>query len=263
VIFCRNVLMYFGTETCRNIVQKISACLAQDGYLVLGHVEGAMASRDVFTPVKCHGTFVYQKRTKPREKPVQCIKKDRKPVFQKERVCIPAQPCIHQEQTSQKSPYHKAFQCYLKEEYQTALDYFDACLSLEKRGSKELILQALIQLHLGQYAAVETCLAVVSARTVLTPEVYMVKALYQEALKDLISAVKEGRAAAFADRNFFAPQFYLALFSDRLGKRVQAKKYYANSLRNMEKDTDERIRLFVGAVSNELLRSICERRVQS
>lgn len=39
VIFCRNVMMYFDKATQQDIVQRLSACLEQGGYLFVGHSE--------------------------------------------------------------------------------------------------------------------------------------------------------------------------------------------------------------------------------
>jgi len=39
VIFCRNVMMYFDKPTQQNIVERLSARLERDGYLLVGHSE--------------------------------------------------------------------------------------------------------------------------------------------------------------------------------------------------------------------------------
>jgi chemotaxis protein methyltransferase CheR len=39
LILCRNVLIYFDTETKRRVVGRLVDLLASDGYLFLGHAE--------------------------------------------------------------------------------------------------------------------------------------------------------------------------------------------------------------------------------
>ncbi|HPD33257.1 MAG TPA: protein-glutamate O-methyltransferase CheR [Bacteroidota bacterium] len=39
VIFCRNVMIYFDKKTRLKVVQNLYDCLAQDGYLFIGHAE--------------------------------------------------------------------------------------------------------------------------------------------------------------------------------------------------------------------------------
>jgi chemotaxis protein methyltransferase CheR len=46
VIFCRNVLIYFGKQTQRSVVERLVSHLRPGGYLLLGHSE-AMAGRGV------------------------------------------------------------------------------------------------------------------------------------------------------------------------------------------------------------------------
>jgi chemotaxis protein methyltransferase CheR len=45
VIFCRNVMLYFGRETQERIVTRLSECLNPGGYLLIGHTESLMSIR--------------------------------------------------------------------------------------------------------------------------------------------------------------------------------------------------------------------------
>ena len=38
-IFCRNVMIYFDSETQQRLVSKFYDCLPKDGYLFIGHSE--------------------------------------------------------------------------------------------------------------------------------------------------------------------------------------------------------------------------------
>lgn len=50
VIFCRNVLIYFDTATKQNILDRMSALLAPDGYLLLGAAETVLGVTTAFAP---------------------------------------------------------------------------------------------------------------------------------------------------------------------------------------------------------------------
>ncbi len=51
VVFCRNVLIYFDQETKSNILDRISAIIADDGYLFLGGAETVLGLTEKFGPV--------------------------------------------------------------------------------------------------------------------------------------------------------------------------------------------------------------------
>ena len=61
VIFCRNVLIYFDTETRRRVVQLFSERLRDGGYLLLGHSENLFSLTTRFELVQLSGDLVYRK----------------------------------------------------------------------------------------------------------------------------------------------------------------------------------------------------------
>jgi chemotaxis protein methyltransferase CheR len=54
VIFCRNVLLYFDVETRRQVLRRLGAALAPDGFVVLGATESAVGAADFFAPDPRH-----------------------------------------------------------------------------------------------------------------------------------------------------------------------------------------------------------------
>ncbi|MCU0695428.1 MAG: protein-glutamate O-methyltransferase CheR [Myxococcaceae bacterium] len=61
VIFCRNVLIYFDTETRRRVVNLFSERLREGGYLLLGHSENLFSLTTKFELVQLSGDLVYRK----------------------------------------------------------------------------------------------------------------------------------------------------------------------------------------------------------
>ncbi len=49
VIFCRNVMIYFDTETKRVLVQKFHRALSPVGWMLIGHSESLLQERSLFT----------------------------------------------------------------------------------------------------------------------------------------------------------------------------------------------------------------------
>ena len=52
LIFCRNVLIYFDCDTKADVLNRMAACLAPDGYLVLGAAETVLGVTNVFSPLQ-------------------------------------------------------------------------------------------------------------------------------------------------------------------------------------------------------------------
>jgi len=48
IVFCRNVLMYFGAPTQRKVLEKMHAVMKPGGLLFVGHAENLSESRDLF-----------------------------------------------------------------------------------------------------------------------------------------------------------------------------------------------------------------------
>lgn len=60
IIFCRNVLIYFSTESKKEIVEKMCRCLNPGGYLFLGGSESITGITDKLDMVRTNGGVVYQ-----------------------------------------------------------------------------------------------------------------------------------------------------------------------------------------------------------
>jgi chemotaxis protein methyltransferase CheR len=62
IIFCRNVLIYFSPEVKKQILQKIAACLQNDGILFFGASESISGLTDKFDMVRCNPGLYYLKK---------------------------------------------------------------------------------------------------------------------------------------------------------------------------------------------------------
>jgi chemotaxis protein methyltransferase CheR len=60
LILCRNVIIYFGIETIRRVMDRFQDVLRPDGYLFLGYSESLFKVYDRFRMVEVDGTFVYR-----------------------------------------------------------------------------------------------------------------------------------------------------------------------------------------------------------
>jgi chemotaxis protein methyltransferase CheR len=65
IIFCRNVMIYFDSQTSLRVIENFYNCLAREGYLFLGHSETLWQITDKFERVEFPQTFIYKKRLYP------------------------------------------------------------------------------------------------------------------------------------------------------------------------------------------------------
>ena len=61
VIFCRNVLMYFGAEQTTQVVAKLHRSLVDGGWLITSPTETSNVQFSTFTAVEFPGAFLYRK----------------------------------------------------------------------------------------------------------------------------------------------------------------------------------------------------------
>ena len=62
IVFCRNVIMYFGAEAMRAAVARIARSLRPDGFLFMGHAETLRGISRAFHLCHTHETFYYQRK---------------------------------------------------------------------------------------------------------------------------------------------------------------------------------------------------------
>ena len=65
VILCRNVLIYFGDDTIRGVLGRLSSALRPNGWLLVGVSESLLRYGSAFQGEERGGTFVYRKPAGP------------------------------------------------------------------------------------------------------------------------------------------------------------------------------------------------------
>src|SRR5690606_7989005 len=69
LILCRNVLMYFASDTASRVIHKLHGALADGGWLVVSPSEGSHTMFSAFTAVSSPAGALYRKAGRPLDSP--------------------------------------------------------------------------------------------------------------------------------------------------------------------------------------------------
>src|SRR5258708_26502955 len=80
VVFCRNVLMYFGREESEACIQRIASHIAPGGHLFLGHSDSPGRMSTYFAAVRVAGALCHERlAAAPRAAPIRTRLRDTTP----------------------------------------------------------------------------------------------------------------------------------------------------------------------------------------
>jgi chemotaxis protein methyltransferase CheR len=248
IVFCRNVLMYFGAETAKAVIARIERALVPGGYLFLGHAETLRGVSAAFDLCHTHETFYYQLATgKPRVEtswPDAIARAtERVRVLEEVRAPVPVEPPV----VPHADRWREALALFEREELDAAVQ----CLAGSRAHDAQL-LRAVVQLQRGHLDEVDTLLADAPD----APSHYVL-ALADEVRGDLDGAVVHHTAATHLDPTFAMPHLQLGLLSRRAGDRIAARRALGQALALLEGEPAERVVLFGGGFRKDALIALC------
>ncbi|MDY6973900.1 MAG: CheR family methyltransferase [Thermodesulfobacteriota bacterium] len=277
VIFCRNVLIYFGEEVIRNVIKGFHDSLLPGGYLILGHSEMSLAPKGLFRPVRTNDTFL-QERKEPKAQnlnhepsnpypavgnrwpavsDVQHKAGDSRLEMENERSEIYGSTA----QPDDSTIYANAFSLYLQERYAKAEAELEKSLSRNDVGIETLLLAALIWINLGDSEKAKSYVRKMQEKDEFLPEAHFILGLIHENENDYELATREYQAALFLNGNSFLPYFRLGHLYQKTGKRDDSVRAYREALSVIRSQDEEKVRLLSGGFSKKSLEDICRRSV--
>ena len=162
VIFCRNVLMYFGAEQARQVVAKLGRSLVEGGWLLTSPAETSGSLFSAFTAVEFPGLFLYRRMAGGAPRTV--VPRHRLPAFDvtpssppKEAPYEPIQAqevepvAIHeQEPDASEAPRHRARTCANQGKLAEAIEWCEKAIASDKLDPASHYLLATIRQEQGQ-----------------------------------------------------------------------------------------------------------------
>lgn len=289
VIFCRNTLMYFCPKSVQGILKRIVNCLGKDGFLFLGHAEGSIVPFDMLKRIGHSNTFFFQnaktrthhtvfpkpaKPLKPLTEKVAGPKMDQQdPVpDRQQRLFVNADVrdakdkprfLLDKEKKEKSDAFNHALDLYCRETYDKALKILTEHLQTQEGSMNEIILAGMINLNMSRLVAAGTCCEKALEKSDIKPEGYCLKAMVKEAGSDLKGAIEACLNSIFLDKHFFAPHFRLGQLYQKSGKAQKSRHAFSNALKTLDKDSDERIRLFFGILPKNKLKELCKEKCRN
>jgi len=279
MLFCRNVLIYFGLPTTRLIIERFTRCLRPAGFLFLGHAETLMSISSRFQRIQNNGGFYYRlvPEGKPVPKPVprplpmpaapplrttpKPVVLDRPPSAVPQPLPkpppLPPPPVVEEQAPDIAEVFQQAEQAFNRENFKTASQNYDIILRLDGKHVGALVGKGFIHANQGEFeTALDYCGRALAVDD-LCPPAYFLRGLISELRDDLPLAVEEYRKALLLAMDFIMARYNLSKVFRRLGRADESRRELKNSLRLLEKAPDEAIIPFSGGLSRAVFLEIC------
>lgn len=256
-VFCRNVLIYFGIEDSRSIVEKIAETLKPGGYLFLGHSETLSFLSSQFDRHAYAGGFYYRKKG---DATPAAIVRERKGVREPKRtrpvLVKPPPPVIAAAVEPEPDPealFVLARAQFANEEYQSASLTLEGVLTMQPGHVGALVLRSFILANSGQFDEAFSFCERALALEDLRPDAYLLKGLILELKGRDAPAVAEYRKAILLDMSFLMPHYYLGRLLLRLGRETEGWRELRTCLRILERSAGDDTIPYGGGMTRSLL----------
>ncbi|MBI2311239.1 MAG: tetratricopeptide repeat protein [Betaproteobacteria bacterium] len=251
VIFCRNVLMYFGQEWARRVIAKLYCSLVEGGWLLVSPVEASNALFGSFAPVGFSGGTIYRKSALHRPEPVSLppgfepsllppaapsplpplpAPEFAPPVIAEAAAPVVTEPAEPIPPARHATPYEEALALYGRGHYAEAAERLLATLPetpADIRGTELLVRACSNQGRLDQ--ALEWCEKAIAADK-LNPGCHYLLAAVRQEQGQFLEAAASLKRALYLDPNFVMAHFALGNLARRQGRTKESARHFANAL---------------------------------
>lgn len=231
LIFCRNVLIYFGAERARQVIEKFHRSLLDGGWLVVGSSETSHLLNSPFAPVNLPGATFFKKDIQgaPAGEPAAVSAESGPPV-----PGPPGEPTLRDlAQASAAAPvsagYAEASALYEKGRYEDATQELLLLLAQQPGDSKWMALLARAYANQGKLTeAVGWCEKAVAADK-LNPAGHVLHANILQEQGAIPEAMRALQCALYLDRNLVLAHFMLGSLARQRRQFKEAERHFHNA----------------------------------
>ena len=295
VIFCRNVLMYFSSETMRQIISRYTQALAPHGYLYLGPSETLRGISNEYHLCHTNDTFYYRRKSDDELSDPNLHKnefrtrriRESKPQREVESPMILEDAWVdsiaqaservsklvkevHDRKTNKTTSTEQtktndlaeAMSLFRQERFNEAIQALRNG-SLNSENADALLLHAVILTNRKEFAEADRLCEKILLVDELNAGVHYLRALSCEHEGRLVAAIEQDQTAIYLDPTFAMPHFHLALVAKRLGDGPLALKHFRMAEQLIGNDDVARILLFGGGFSREVIHNLCLKEIRA
>jgi len=224
IIFCRNVMIYFSPALTRRLIRRFSDCLADGGWLIVGHAEPYFEIANLLTPVRLEGVTLYRKSD-------EAVARDRRRL---EPAAEPPAPAI--EPLPWDLPAASTWRDSAPAVEPVASIAPPKPVEAPPVGALETIRR---HADAGEWPlALEAC-AQALRRTPMDAAVHYVQGLVHEQVGDSAAAGEAFSRAIYLERDFALAHFHNGLCCARRGDHRAARRSLSNVLRILDRQRSD------------------------
>ena len=296
VIFCRNVTIYFRTESTRRVVENFYQSLNPGGYLFIGHSETLSTICDRFEPLEINGVFLYRKPLARRihvpgksaqlqaegaRRPSAAEKRSREAASAREApagiersvetgsapglqeqpggiLAVSSQPGA-EKAASADALVGEAHALLAQGRPAEARVLAERALLLAPKNIEAMLVRAYAHADAGDFsAAIAESIAALAIDPLLAPARYILGIIYQRQ-GDANAALAEFKRTIYIDHDFVLAHFSAANVYRARGAIEDACREYENTLRALYMNPEGSWVVFLGGFRPDLLAKTCER----
>lgn len=274
IIFCRNVLMYFGLAGAQRALKRLRDALAPGGYLFLGHAENLRGAwLNDFELLHTHDCFYYRKPEKQTpcndDRRTLSAEVNRASQASLEATAQTAQVSLERVQAlasrTTLAPLRASYQKNITEAWRLLeREQFTELFETLRDDSGEVLdhpearlLGAVALVNLGEYDSAEaTCQNLLECNGPRAGVHYLL-GLCREGRREFTAAVREHQKSSALDTAFAMPRIHLALLARRSGDITSARREFEVARLLLHHEKPKRLRLFSAGFGRDALLQFC------
>ena len=295
VIFCRNVTIYFRSESTRRVIENFYQSLNPGGYLFIGHSETLSTISDRFEPLEINGVFLYRKplvrrsyaigdASLPRGAEGRKSSADRASLatastpahsdgagraaappalagseLPGDAVVTPSTQSGAEAVSRADALVGEAYALLEQGRPADARVLAERALLLDARNVEAMLARAYAHADAGDFsAAIAESTAALGIDPLLAPARYILGIIYQRQ-GDANAALAEFKRTIYIDNDFVVAHFNAANIYRARGAMEDACREYENTLRALYLNPEGSWVVFLGGFRPDLLAKTCER----